>query len=290
MYLVIDVGGTYTKYGYYNKNGIASYNSKYPTIKTNINDFYDKIMNLINEDVEGIALSMPGLIDSKNGIIQAITLLPFLKTHNIIEELEAKTKLKVSVENDAKCAALGELWKGHLQNISNGLFIILGSGIGGTLIIDGKIITSPRFKAGEIGSILMPLDSNYSKMTNFGANNNANALIREISHAISCKEDGIEVFNAIKENNIAKEIFHKYCRQIAFMIYNLDYILDLDSVVLGGGISEQDILISTINNEYKKLRNQYEEDAHQPIITNCKYHNEANLLGALYHHLKSSEF
>lgn len=289
MYLVIDVGGTYTKYGYYDENGNSINNNKYPTIKTNINDFYDSIVELINDDIQGIALSMPGLIDSKKGIIQAITLLPFLKEHNIINELKKRTNLNISVENDAKCAALGELWKGNLQNITNGLFIILGSGIGGTLIINGNIVRSPRFKAGEIGSILMPLDHEYSQMTNFGANNNANVLVKTISQAIHCKEDGIEIFKAIKENEEAKNIFHKYCRQIAFMIYNLDYILDLDSVVLGGGISEQEILISTINEEFNKLREQYEEDTHKPVITNCKYHNEANLLGALYHHLKSLE-
>ena len=287
MYLVIDIGGTYTKYGYYNKEGHCFFNDKYKTIKTNIDDFYNEIIELIKDDIEGIAISMPGLLDSDTGIVHAITLLPFLKNHNIIKELNALTHLPVSIENDAKSAALGELWQGNLQNITNGLFIILGSGIGGTLIINGQIVKSPRFKAGEIGSILMPLDHDYQQMTNFGANNNANALINEISKTTHCQNDGIVVFEEIKNNPQAMIVFKKYCRQIAFMIYNLDYTLDLDVVVLGGGISEQDILISTINQEYQILREKYEEDNHQPIITNCKYFNEANLLGALYHHLKN---
>lgn len=285
MYLVIDIGGTYTKYAYYDKEGNMLSNNKYETIKTEINEFYNKITSLITKETKGIAISMPGLLDSSTGYIHAITLLPFLKGHNIIKELEEKTGLKVTVENDAKCATLGELWKGNLHNITNGLFIILGSGIGGTLIIDGKIIRSPRFKAGEIGSILMPLDNNYNEMTNFGANNNANALIRKVSQETGCLKDGITVFEEIKNNPKAKDIFKTYCRQIAFMIYNLDYILDLDAVVIGGGISEQDILITTIQQEYKDLRNKYEEDTHPTIITECKHHNEANLLGALYHHI-----
>ena len=73
------------------------------------------------------------------------------------------------------------------------------------------------------------------------------------------------------------------------MIYNLDYILDLDVVCIGGGISEQDLFINTIQNEFSKLREQYKEDEHEPYITNCMYHNEANLLGALYHHLKTHQ-
>lgn len=288
MYLVIDIGGTYTKYGYYDQDGRYTHKDKLKTVKTNIDEFYASIVSLINEDVEGIAISMPGLLDSRTGLIYAVSLLPFLVNHNIKEELEKLTCLPVCVDNDAKCAAMGELWKGNLKNICNGLFIVLGSGIGGTLIINGEIVYSPRFKAGEIGSILMPLDNRYQEMTNFGRNNNANTLIHEMS-LLGCEDDGKAVFEFIKTNEKAYDIFEKYCRQIAFMIYNLDYTLDLDAVVIGGGISEQDILISTIQSEYKKLREKYEEDTHAPIITDCKLHNDANLLGALYHYLKEKE-
>lgn len=286
MYLVIDIGGTYTKYGYYHQNGECLQHNKYKTIKTNLDDFYNKIVSL-SQNVNAIAISMPGLIDNQTGMIHNITLLPFLNKHNIKEELEQRTKLKVSVENDDKCATLGEMWKGNLKNIQNGLFIILGSGIGGTIIFNGKILTSPHHKVGEIGSILMPLDTNYQQMTNFGANNNANQLIHQISQQTHCLKDGYTTFEMIKKDKNAKEIFKTYCRQIAFMIYNLDYILDLDVVCLGGGISEQNILIETIQEEFISLRTQYKEDCHEPIITACKHHNEANLLGALYHHLQT---
>lgn len=71
------------------------------------------------------------------------------------------------------------------------------------------------------------------------------------------------------------------------MIYNLDYILDLDVVCIGGGISQQSILIETIQEEFILLRNQYKEDQHAPTIVSCLYHNKANLLGALYHLLQT---
>lgn len=284
MYLVIDVGGTFIKYGYYSKDGLCQENGKIKTPKTNLDEFYSILLSLKKENLDGVAISMPGLLDSHTGDVFAISLLPFLASHNVKKELEDLFKLPVSIENDAKCAALGEMWKGNLQNIQNGLFIVLGSGIGGTIIQDGKIIKSPRHKAGEIGSILMPKDMSYTKMTNFGANNSANHLIQEISSAIGCKNDGYEVFEKIKSDSKAFHIFQDYCRQIAFMIYNLDYILDLDVVCLGGGISEQDIFISTVQEEFSKLRNQYKEDNHEPLITVCLHHNEANLLGTLYHH------
>ena len=288
LYLVIDIGGTYMKYGYYQENGEIQRKGKIPTIKTNIEEFYEMILSLVEKNIDGIALSMPGLINSQTGYVHAITLLPFLQGHNVKRELEDLSHIHVTVENDAKCAALGELWKGRFQNISNGLFLVLGSGIGGTIIINGEIVRGPRFKAGEIGSLLMPLDVNYQKMINFGKNNNANQLFYHISQKYNCKNDGKIVFDFIKKNKDAYHDFEVYCRQIAFMIYNLDYILDLDVVVIGGGISEQPLLISTIQQEYIKLRNEYEEDEHMPQISDCYLHNDANLLGALYHYLKST--
>lgn len=285
MYLVIDVGATYTKYGYFNKDGMQLKHGKIPTIHTNKEEFYQSLLQLKTTNLKGVALSMPGLINSSTGIIHAISLLPFLKETNIKNELESLFDLPVSLENDAKCATLGEMWKGHLQNIQNGLFIVLGSGIGGTIIIDGKIVKGPRYKVGEIGSLLMTLDQQYKTMTNFGHHNNANILIKELSTIMQCEDNGIIVFKQLQNHPSAIQYLKTYCRQIAFMIYNLDYILDLDVVCIGGGISEQPLLLSTIQEEFDTLRKQYQEDDHQPIITHCKHYNDANLLGALYHHI-----
>ena len=289
MYLVIDIGGTYTKYGYYDVDGTCQYSHKYPTVKSNIEEFYLKIKKLIQPQIQGIAISMPGLLDSQSGYVEAITLLPFLAQHNIKEELMNLTQLPVSVENDAKCATLGEMWKGSLKDAQNALMMVLGSGIGGTIILDGHILSSPRHKAGEIGSILVPTDKFYNSMTNFGHHNNANALIQKISQVLNCDQNGEYIFKHILDNQETKDIFEQYCREIAFTIYNLDYILDLDVVCIGGGISEQDLLISTIQQQFSLLRNQYKEDNHEPIIKSCTYKNEANLLGALAHHINQKK-
>lgn len=277
MFLIIDIGATYTKYAYYNhKQYILG--KKFLTIKTNRQDFYQKIKSLVNEDVKKVSISMPGLIE--NGYIHAISLLPFLKGHHVQNELKQVLGLPVIVENDAKCATIGEMWQGSLKGVHNGLMIVFGSGIGGTLIINGNIIDSPRHKAGEIGSILMPKDSNYQEMTNFGRHNNANKLINKIAQEANIENNGKIVFDYLK--NHENQTFDKYCRQIAFMIYNLDYILDLDVVCIGGGISEQDILIENINRQYQWLRKKYEEDDHSCLIVACKHGNNANILGALY--------
>lgn len=276
MDLIIDIGATYTKYAYYDHFQCVE-SHKFLTVKTNHQEFCQKIKTLVHSKVKRVSISMPGLIE--NGYIQAISLLPFLKAHHLQDELSQLFHIPVLIENDAKCATLGEMWQGSLKNVCNGMMIVLGSGIGGTLIINGQIIDSPRHKAGEIGSILMPKDFHYDDMTNFGRHNNANKLIKKVSQEAGIENDGQVVFEYLK--NHQSDVFDKYCRQIAFMIYNLDYILDLDTVCIGGGISEQDILIENINKQYHWLRENYEEDDHACRIVACQHGNHANILGAL---------
>ena len=281
MYLIIDIGATYTKYAYYNKQFHCLKKDKFPTIKTNKKDFYQSIIQLDNSQIEAISISMSGLINSKKGYIEAITLLPFLKQTPIIDELQQFISKPIYIENDAKCAALGEMWQGHLKNIENGLFVVLGSGIGGTIILNHQIYTSPRHKAGEIGSLLLPLDTKYHHITNLGRHNNANNLIHQLSMIMQCQENGKIVFDLLPNHPQGLDFLHNYCKEIAIALYNLDYILDLDVICIGGGISEQPLLIQTLQEEFKQLRNQYKEDEHEPYITHCKHYNDANLLGAL---------
>lgn len=282
MYLSIDIGATYTKYGYYQDNGNCIKKDKMKTIKTNKKDFYQSLEPLITHDLKGIAISMHGLIDSLTGSIHSITLLPFFNQTSICHDLFQKFHLPVTVQNDAKCATLGEMWKGCLRDVDNGFMLVLGTGIGGTIIIHRKILETQHFKSGEIGSFLIPQKNMYS---HFGREYNAVKLIHDLSLILHCPDDGEIVFQQLSSSQEAIQHFQNYCQQIAVMIYNLDYLLDLDVIAIGGGISEQPLLIQTIRQEFYKLRELYKEDNHEPIIKACQFQNEANLLGALYHHI-----
>ena len=84
-------------------------------------------------------------------------------------------------------------------------------------------------------------------------------------------------------------MFKKYCNQLAKVIFNIDYVLDLDKVAIGGGISAQPIVIETLNESFKELRRKYRDDIYDLKIVACQYFNDANLIGALYHHLKEEK-
>ena len=75
-----------------------------------------------------------------------------------------------------------------------------------------------------------------------------------------------------------------YCDELARIIYNMDYVLDLDRVAIGGGISEQPIVFETLNQSFKELRNLYRDDEHDLEIVSCIFNNDANIIGALYNH------
>lgn len=286
MYLVIDIGGTYMKYGYYQKDGTCINQDKMPTIKTNKEDFYRCLQKLVKDDIEGIAISMPGLIDSQKGYIHAITLLPFFNQTAFCQEFYEYVHLPITIQNDAKCATLGEMWKGSLQDVDNGFMLVLGTGIGGTCLLHGKILETKHHKAGEVGSFLVAQTDGYS---NFGREYNAVKLIFDLSQILKCENDGVTVFQQLPSSSQALQYFEKYCHQLAVMIYNLDYLLDLDVVTIGGGMSQQPLLIQTVQKQFHFLREQYQEDEHTPVIKACQFHNVANLLGALYFHFTKKE-
>lgn len=92
---------------------------------------------------------MPGLIDFERGFVFHGGALDCIKNINLQTILEDMLSLPVSIQNDGKCAALGEKWKGALQNVSNGIAIVIGTGIGGGIISNNQLVTGHNYSAGN---------------------------------------------------------------------------------------------------------------------------------------------
>lgn len=285
MFLALDIGGTFVKYAYMDKTGQMIKQDKYPTITDDLNLFYAAIDKILPDGCEGIAISSPGVIDSEAGIIRVVTLLPCLNGVCLKADLKARYHVPVSVENDAKCAALAEIWQGSLKGYDSALMMVLGSGIGGAVVIDGKLYKGNRAKAGEMGSLICDFDENKKTGVSFGRKNSAVWLNKDIAAALNLESvEGELVFTYINQKDpIAWPIFEKYCYGVAMQIFNADYLLDLDCIAIGGGISSQPIVIETIRKAFMDLRQRYKEDDHDPKIVACSFENDANLIGALAH-------
>lgn len=147
-YLVIDVGGTAIKYACMNENAEFLERGEIPTPMDSLDSYLAALGTIIHRyghNVEGIAMCVPGIIDSVQGVCITGGNLRYVKDLPLATLLEERYGLRVSLENDARCAALAELWRGSLKNCADGVVIVLGSAVGGALVKNGSIHKGSHF-------------------------------------------------------------------------------------------------------------------------------------------------
>ena len=301
-YLVLDAGGTFTKYALMNENAEILEKDKVatPDYRTHIKEEYyqvlDGVVSKYKDQVEGIAISMPGMLDNKNGYCVTAGYLAYLAGSTVGDELSERYGLPVSVENDGKCAALAEYWRGSLKGCENGAVVVLGSGVAGGIIINGKIYRGNHFTAGEYSYVCTDVENPEEMNSYWGLINGAEGLAKAVAKYTG--EDwksynGVKIFErANAGDNLVQEGLKEFTHQLAVQIYNLNIYLDLDAIAIGGGISQQPLL-----HEYlQKSLDEYLQKiplrkitpyVPQPKLTHCKFYNDANLVGALYHFINS---
>lgn len=287
-YIVFDIGGSAIKYGLIDGTGNILSNDKVKTPRTweEMAEEFDKVVSEHRNEISGVAVSAPGRIDIDEGIIYLGGALPYLDEVNIRKYFKDTYDLPASVVNDGKAAAQAELWMGNLKGVDHAAAIALGTGIGGAVVIDGKVQQGRNFVAGEFSSVLPTEEPLHN---NLAVTNSSVKLIAELADIIGLedKADGEGVFEVInsRENKEANEHFAAYCKRLAIFMCNLQAILDISHVVIGGGISNQPILIEELNKQYNHIRETQPmfDSTFLPLtIKSCKYSNNANLLGALY--------
>lgn len=292
-YLVLDVGGTAIKYALMTEKLEFLEKGKIKTPRDSIENFIDNIGNIYDKyknDIEGMALSIPGILDSDTGYMYTGGSLEYNTDKNMLKVLGERCKTKIAIENDGKCAALAELWKGNLQECENGVVILLGTAVGGGIIKDKKLYKGKHFFAGEFSFIA----GNINVMSNndkewWGSLNGLDGLLDDFAKVKNLNRneiDGIKFFEYANNNDKdALEILNKFTYKTALAIINLQCILDADKYLIGGGISEQDILIKYIKKNIGDYHSQFEYFVPKPVVDRCKFRNDSNLIGALYNFL-----
>ena len=280
--LTIDVGGTFTKYAVMTgtQNFTITAKDKIPTLRKNHDDFITGLTNIFNacNDVEGIGISLPGIIDSDNGICLAAELFNFNNGRNIADELKNVCGVPVTIENDANCAALAEIKSGSLIDVKDAFVLVFGSMVGGAFIRDRKIYRGAHHCAGEVSFTL----TNNSEISA----SDFQKLCAKILNMPTDKVTGEMIFNLIDNNNgDMLKALDKYANAVAMKIFNLQVLFDPERFALGGGISERQIFIDAVNNQLDKICDKVPKYFPRPEIVACKYHNDANLFGALYRYL-----
>lgn len=288
-YLSIDIGGTAIKSALIDHSGNITTKKQLPT-PCSKEQFLSVLLQIVKgcSNICAICISVPGIVNSATKEVQFTGALGFMQRFNLVQFLTIQTGLPVYVGNDANCATLAERWMGNLAGIDNGAVITLGTSVGGGIVINGQLLHGHHFRAGELSAMVNNYDHQIINSRTVGANTSAVRMIEDI--AVACHlpniKDGQAVFNEVnKHRPQAWDIFTRYCQRVAYLIMNLQSVLDLDTVLLGGGISAQPILISEIKNQFKKLQSddrRLRDDIRMPQIKAAKFGNEANLLGSLY--------
>nr|WP_263327727.1 ROK family protein [Neobacillus sp. Marseille-Q6967] len=296
MYLVIDIGGTFAKYALMDSAGNITVKNKKTAPRTNLADFEQMLFSIIEEQdltsIKGIAISCPGTIDIETGTIYHGGSFRFLHEVNLAKIIEEKYGKEVSIENDGKCAALAELWLGSVKGAKDAVVMVLGTGVGGGIIIDGKIHRGINMSAGELSYVMDQIDPVTRKASYFGYDGSAVVMVRTIAERKQLEDpsDGEAVFEFINKNDEeAMEVFDEYCIHIAAQILNLQYILDPEIFAIGGGISVQPILLERIKWAIDEIKKENPMHMALPNVVSCEFRNDANLFGALYHFFVSKE-
>lgn len=158
QYLLIDIGGTFIKYSLADEQARKISGGKVPTPLTNMDDLLAAIEGFaapLQGQFVGCAISMPGRIDTRNGIAHTGGMLSaFMWEQPFAAQVEARLGVPVTIANDGKCAAAAEGWTGALAGVENGLVLVLGTGIGGGIILNGKVLMGAHAAAGEVSCLV----------------------------------------------------------------------------------------------------------------------------------------
>lgn len=299
----IDVGGTTVKCGLFKTDGTLVEKWEIPTRTENsgseiVPDVAKTIeaklaeKNISKEEVDGIGIGVPGPVNAEGDVIAAVNL--FWGYKKLSKELNELTGLNVKVGNDANVAALGEAWKGAAAGAKNVILVTLGTGVGGGIIVDGKIVAGHHGAGGEIGHANVMHDE--TETCNCGNKGcleqytSATGIVRLAKQELASSEEP-SVLREEKELS-AKSVLDGYKSGDALSVRVMDKVgeilggalamftavVDPETIVIGGGVSKAGLpLVDCIASHYKKYA--FSACKETPIVI-ASLGNDAGIYGA----------
>jgi glucokinase len=299
----IDIGGTTIKLGLFKNDGILldkweintrkECNGKYiiPDIVATLEEKL-KYKNIIKEDILGIGIGVPGPILDDGTVLKCVNI--GWGVFNVVEEFNKLINLLVKVSNDANVAALGEMWQGGGKGYENVVMITLGTGVGGGIIVNSKVISGSHGAGGEIGHI--KISNNETKICGCGnkgcleqyasatgivntakellSNTTISSKLREVEN-LSAKE----IFDAAKNGDeLAKKLVDDLGDKLGKALAHIACVVDPEVFVIGGGVSKAgEILTNTVQEHFKKNAFHASRDTRFEL---ARLGNDAGIYGA----------
>lgn len=280
----VDLGGTTTKIAFITMDGEIVHKWEIPTdnanegqnITVNIAESINDKLHELGEKKDkliGIGMGAPGPVDYETGIILNVVNLGWKDNYPLKDSLEAAAGLPAAIENDANCAALGEMWKGAGSGAKDLVCVTLGTGVGGGVIANGNIVQGVNGAAGEIGHITsIPFDGapcNCGKTGCLETVASATGIVRlateellkgesdgELAQTFAAngKITAKDVFDSARNNDsVALKVIGEVSFYLGFALANIANTLNPEKIVLGGGVSKAgDILLNAVKENFAK--------------------------------------
>ncbi len=309
-YVGIDLGGTNIVAGVVDENynivAKASTKTNCPRPEKEIADDMAKMAlqavenaGLTIEQIEWVGIGTPGIANSATGIIEYSNNLGFKNTP-MVEYIRETIDKPVFIENDANAAAYGEFVAGAAKGAKNAVCITLGTGVGGGIIVDGKIYAGSNFAGAEIGHTVIEVDGaqcSCGRKGCFEAYSSATGLIRMTKEAIAEHPDSVMAklgekngkvtartsFDSMREGDeYAKVVVDKYIKYLAAGITNTINIFQPDVLCIGGGVcNEGDALLLPMKAIVEKEVYTRDSEKNTKIVI-AELGNDAGIIGAAF--------
>lgn len=274
----VDIGGTTCKIGFFETSGtlLDKWEIRTNTENSGAGILSDVAMAVDNklaqegiskDEVQGIGVGVPGSVKS-NGVVNRCVNLGW-GIVNVAEELGSLTGLEVKVGNDANVAALGEMWQGGAKGCKDVIMVTLGTGVGGGIIVDGKIVAGFNGAGGEIGHITVNSDEieacNCGQYGCLEQYTSATGIVRVAKRKLAKSSDETslrkfepltakDIFDEAKAGDeIANELVDEVCGILGAALSNMACVVNPEVVVIGGGVSKAgNILIENIQKHFEE--------------------------------------
>lgn len=307
-FLGIDIGGTAAKIGIVTDRGeitemdsfsVSFDHYKTPIIETVVKntDIFLERIGMIPSELSGIGVSATGQINVLEGTVagSAGHIDNWLGTP-VKQILEEHYHIPAAVANDANCAVIGEQWRGAAKECRNVIMITIGTGVGGGIIVQDQLLLGAVGIAGELGHFTVKKDGIPCTCGNRGCYEryaSTTALVRRVTERLGNPSDisidGRYIFKQVSEGNEEiREILEDWIEDIAVGLTGLIHIFNPETVIIGGGVSQQEeLFIQPLKEKImKKAMPCFRKNLR---ICAAKLGNNAGLLGAVAYLLRAEK-
>jgi len=299
----IDIGGTKISAGVVDSSGNLIDSSKCSTPAEGGKDLISSVVNLVKElnkkhEIKGIGISIAALISSDYGTIVGAPNIANLSKLNFANEIKEEFKLPIIIENDANAAMWAEFKFGNAKGLNPVMFFIIGTGVGGGLVIDGKLFKGANGIGAEFGHMCVVPNG---LLCGCGAKGcieqyaSGGALIRYANDALLANPDkseevlsfgegklsGTALTKAAKAGNeLALAAFSKQADWLGLACASYSLIIDPQAIIIGGGVVDAGELFLAPVREAMRKYMPFAESHVPPKIIAAKFGNDAGLIGA----------